>query len=421
MLAPKGYQLELARTGEECLEIATHFKPQLVLLDLMLPRMHGMDVLKSLKGRPETRGMGVIILTGKALMPDFQMAVENGADYYLTKPFEAERLQMLVERYFAGDLKIDHFDIQDVVNFQKTDTYQPPKPRCTAYAKAWGTRGSVSVCGVDYLRYGGNTVCLELRDGDQTVIIDAGTGIRLLGDELMQSNVKDIHLIIGHTHWDHIMGFPFFNPIYSPNYNVNIYAAKGFHKGPQELFSSMFELDFFPVRLDQMQAKLKFHEVTLEDSLEVGAFKIHFMYANHPGTTLCFKIEAHGRKIGYATDNEFLLGYHGDPCDIHPGHPFLEPYQQLIDFFSDCDTLIHEAQYLNIDYQSKVGWGHSSVSNAAVLVKNCGVQEWIVTHHDPAHSDNYLLDKLDIQRSILREIGAQTRVHMAYDGQIIHF
>lgn len=421
-LAPEGYTLEFAKSGEECLETIKKFKPQLVLLDLMLPQMHGIDVLRSIKSNPLLRHTGVIILTGKALMPDFQMAMENGADYYLTKPFEVPRLQQLIGAYFKGSLEFGVFDIEDICNFQEDEKeYLPPQVRKSTYAKSWGTRGSVSVCGVDYLRYGGNTVCLELRDGDDIIIIDAGTGIRLLGDELINSDVKNIHLVIGHTHWDHIMGLPFFAPVYSPNYNVNIYAARGFQKETKDVFSGMFELDFFPVRLDQMQAKIEFHEVMIKDTLEVGAFKVHFAYANHPGATLCFKIEVDGKKVGYATDNEFLLGYHGDPRLIDRNHNLLMPYEQIIEFYSDCDTLIHEAQYLNEDYKNKVGWGHSSVSNAAVLVKHTGVKEWIVTHHDPGDTDAKLLEKLQVHHRIIEDMGVKARVHMAYEGQVFQF
>ena len=408
-------------SGEECFESVVSDKPDLVFLDLMLPKMNGLEVLKKLKKDQETRDIGVIILTGKAMFQDYQMALSTGADYYLTKPFEADAVRDIVEDYFAGSLKPAPFAYADLTSGVDDAPYLPPKSERTTYAKFWGTRGSVCVCGMNYLRYGGNTVCLELRDGNDVIIIDSGTGIRQLGDELLGSDVENIHLIIGHSHWDHVMGFPFFAPVYKSKYNVDIYGPRGFERGVEELFSGMLDHDFFPVRLDEMQAKLRFHDVTISDTLEVGKYKVHFCYANHPGTTLCFKIEVNGRKVGYVTDNEFLLGYHGDPAKVDRDHWMLEPYQQMIEFCSDCDTLIHEAQYTPDDYKNKVGWGHSSLTNAAILVKHAGIREWVVTHHDPSHTDDYLLEKLEMHRNVLKHMGLTTRVFLAYDGLVLPF
>ena len=412
------YDLLVANDGQECLDMIEKHSPKLVFLDIMLPKVHGIQVLRKLRENSKNKDMGVIVSTGRALLQDYQIAIDNGADYYLTKPFKAEAIGTLVSRYFSGNLKPDPLGTVVNVDPGEKGYYEPSTSSQTTYAKTWGTRGSIPVSGLDYYRYGGNTSCLEIRDGKHLIIVDAGSGIRALGDKVLEEGITDIHLVIGHTHWDHILGFPFFSPVYSPNTNINIYAAKGFHRNVEELFTGMLDHDYFPVRLDEMQANFTFTD--LQDSrvpLEVGGIKLFYHYANHPGSTLCFKVVSENRTIGYASDNEFLLGYHGHPAEITIDHPLVHPYRSLVDFYQGCDTLIHEAQYTPQEYRKKVGWGHSSVSNAAVLMNLCRPKEWVATHHDPSHTDHILLEKLVLHRQALADCGLTTcSAHLGYDG-----
>jgi CheY-like chemotaxis protein/ribonuclease BN (tRNA processing enzyme) len=417
-LQSTGYQILVARDGQECLDMVKAHAPELIFLDIMLPKVHGIKVLRTLKGDSRTEDIGIIMSTGKALPQDYQSAIDNGADYYLIKPFKEDHIQELVNQYFAGTLKPTPLSLDDDSSLNPApDAFYKPQSRVTTqYIKFWGTRGSIPVAGLDYYRYGGNTSCLEIRDGEHLVIIDAGTGIRELGESVLESGITDVHLIIGHTHWDHIMGFPFFGPVYSPKFNIHIYAATGFHKSAEELFSGMLDHDYFPVRLDEMQANFRFHDLQDGAPIEVGQIKVHYQYANHPGSTLCFKIESKNRTIGYATDNEMLLGYHGHPNAITENHPLLNPYRGLIEFYKGCDVLVHEAQFTPEEYLSKVGWGHTSVSNAAVLLQYCQIHEWVACHHDPTHTDSRILKKLELHRNVLDDCNLQCRAHMAYDS-----
>ncbi len=417
-IKPTGYKVIVATDGQECLDMVKKHAPELIFLDIMLPKVHGIQVLKTLKGDPRTEDIGIVMSTGRSLQQDYQASVESGADYYLTKPFTEEHIQTIVKNFFAGTLQPAPFSIDSgpTVSSEEKLVYQPESRVKTDYVRFWGTRGSIPVAGLDYYRYGGNTSCLEIRKGDDLIIIDAGTGIRELGEEVLQSGITDVHLVIGHTHWDHIMGFPFFGPVYSPKFNIHIYAATGFHKSVEELFSGMLDHDYFPVRLDEMQANFKFHDLQDGKPIEVGGIKVHYHYANHPGSTLCFKVETANRLVGYATDNEMLLGYHGHPNSVGTDHPLLNPYRGLIDFYNGCDVLVHEAQFTPEEYLSKVGWGHSSVSNTAVLLKYCNIKEWVAVHHDPTHTDSILLKKLELHRNVLEDCGLTCRAHMAYDS-----
>jgi CheY-like chemotaxis protein/ribonuclease BN (tRNA processing enzyme) len=416
-LAEEDYDILIAEDGEECLNLIKEKKPELIFLDIMLPKVHGIDILKSVKGNPDTENIGIIMSTGRALQQDYLTAVANGADYYLTKPFTPTKVRELVSQYFAGTLEPAPFATERT---EKDVPYSEPISELrTTYAKFWGTRGSIPVSGLDYFKYGGNTSCLELRRDDELIIIDAGSGIRELGADLFSRKTRTVHLVIGHTHWDHIMGFPFFGPVYSPEFKVKIYAAKGFHKSLQELFSGMLDHDYFPVRLEEMQAQFEFVDLSDNAPIEVADLKLYYHYANHPGSTLCFKVETPRTTIGYASDNEILLGYHGDPKAIGKDHPALHPYKGMVDFYTGCDILVHEAQYTAEEYRTKVGWGHSSIPNAAVLVKHAGIKEWIATHHDPVHSDSFLQEKLELHRNVLKDLGVDCQAQLAFDGMTL--
>jgi CheY-like chemotaxis protein len=412
------YEIRIAENGKDCLDLIYSFDPQLIIVELTLPILHGIEVLKRVKSNPQASSTGVIISTWKALIQDYQAAIENGADYYLIKPFSQSTILRLVNSFFEGELKPASFPISPNIILNENEFYLAPFPEQTSYLKIWGTRGSIPVAGPEYLVFGGNTPCMEINDGESMIIIDAGTGIRPLGQEILKSRFKDIHLFIGHTHWDHILGFPFFNPVYSRKYNIHIYAAKGFGKNVQDLFRGMLDHDYFPVKLDEMQANFIFHDLS-DKPVEIGNIKIHYSYASHPGATLCFKIETPNKIIGYASDNEVLVGYHGDPKLIDNSHPLLFPYRDLINFFMGCDTIIHEAQYRPYDYRFKVGWGHSSISNATVFIKHCGIRDWFVTHHDPEDTDTLIRRKLELHQAILADCNHSCYVEMAYDGLII--
>jgi phosphoribosyl 1,2-cyclic phosphodiesterase len=150
----------------------------------------------------------------------------------------------------------------------------------TSYIKFWGTRPPR--LGQEYIRYGGNTPCLEVRHKNDLVIIDAGTGIRALGDVDAIRKAKTIHLIIGHTHWDHIIGFPFFAPLYNPDCHVTIWSPIGFEKPTKELFTEMLGYAYFPVRLDDIRAKLTFKDIQEGVPFSIGEIQVNSHYKPLP-------------------------------------------------------------------------------------------------------------------------------------------
>ncbi|MGD2169502.1 MAG: response regulator [Chlamydiota bacterium] len=411
------YVFSFADNGKDCLKKIKSFKPDLILLKLMLPMIHGIEILSKIKSSPETKNIGVIITTSKQMIQDYHAAMEAQVDYFLIRPFKVDAFFKLVEAFFKGKLKPQPFIKKNKPVTAKKDIYNPAIHEPDSYLKFWGTRGSITVAGTKYARYGGNTSCLEIRQGKDLIIIDAGTGIRQLGFDILKSDIRKIHLFLGHTHWDHILGFPFFEPLYKSNYEIHIWGPKGFGRVTEELFTDMLAYEFFPIRLDEVQAKIHFHEIADRKPVTINKnIKLDFHFTFHPGMTYCFKIYTKKHVIGYATDNEMLMGYLGHPNKIKVKDPKLEPHQSLIKFFKECSILIHEAQYTPLEYKDKIGWGHSSIPNASVLLKYTKVPEWIVTHHDPQHDDEFLINKQLLHRQILGDCKIPCHVTYAFDG-----
>jgi phosphoribosyl 1,2-cyclic phosphodiesterase/ActR/RegA family two-component response regulator len=412
------YIFETVKTGFECLAKLDTFKPDLLLIELMLPQIHGMEILRKIKSDPRTNHIGVILTSAHAMIQNYRAALLFNCDYFLEKPFEATEVFPLFKLFFQSKLQPDPFSGKESA-MEGKHCYLPKMHSPHSYIKFWGTRGSNPVSGPEYVRFGGNTCCLEIRHGHDLVIIDSGTGIRPLGTLISETHPKHVHLILSHTHWDHLAGFPFFAPIYDPDCQIDIWTPIGFEKTTRELFTEMLAYAYFPVRLDDIQANIVFKDIHEGVPFTIGSIEIDSHYSFHPGATLGFKFKINKIKFGYATDNEFLMGYHGNPNAIGKAHPLLIPYQSMIEFFKDCDFLIHEAQYTPIEYQTKVGWGHSSVNNAAVLIKHAEVPEWILTHHDPKHTDSEMLRKFQLQFDVLDDMRMKCRPRLAFDGMTI--
>jgi CheY-like chemotaxis protein len=422
-LEAAGYTVETAADGEECLTKARQLLPDLVVLDIMMPRMHGIEVLKTMRDEHRTARTGVIVCTAKDFKTEHDEAARLGVFAYLTKPFEPAVLVDKVNAYFArrgGYQGVPEFPSPIIANEAGAATFAPVLDTTRLRYTLWGTRGSTPVPGARFLRHGGNTSCMSVVLGDEQFIFDAGSGIRELGIEVLQTPRRKLHLFITHTHWDHIQGFPFFAPAYVPGFEITIYGAEGFGKDLKSVFRGQLDSEYFPVQMEDMQSYLQFRQLA-ENPVPVGSALISWEFAQHPGATVGYKIDIEDKKIAWVPDNEFLQGYTGPPEDITRDHPLVEPYGRMIEFLADADVVIHEAQYTCEEYPKKIRWGHSSVSNACVLMKLAGVRNWVVTHHDPMHDDAFLDSKLQLTRQILERIGHEMQVTHAYDGMTEFF
>jgi len=251
----------------------------------------------------------------------------------------------------------------------------------------WGTRGSIAAPGPKTARYGGNTSCVEVRASDGTVIIlDCGTGARELGLHLAQTMPQPmrLHLFIGHTHWDHIQGFPFFVPAFLPGSELNIYAPVGFQRGLEEAMGGQMEYSYFPVKMRDLRSRIHFTELD-EGFFRVGDVLVETQFINHTAPTVAYRMTSDGATIAYATDHEPFWNASGRVSQ-HPGD------ERHIAFLKGANLVIHDAQYTDEEYRDKVGWGHSSLEYAVDVALAAGVERLVLFHHDPMHSDDQLDD-----------------------------
>jgi len=417
-LESAGYKVDSASDGEECLERVDSFKPDLILLDLMMPKLHGIEVLRRLRADPETRHIGVIICSAKGFKTEHASASDLGAWDFLVKPIGREHLLERVGVFFSESSQGDAKAAPAPPTAARVgEVYDPELETSQGRLSLWGTRGSIPTPGPAFMRHGGNTSCMDIQRGGDRFIFDAGSGIRELGLELMKGEARNLHLFITHTHWDHIQGFPFFMPAFEPGFRVTVYGAEGFGKSLESVFRGQLDRDYFPVQMEDLNADLEFRHLG-DGPLKIGDVTISWEYAQHPGATVGYKIDVAGTALSWIPDNEFLQGYVGPPEHVSIDDEIVDPYRGMIDFLTDVDVLIHEAQYTNVQYAAKVGWGHSSVSNACLLASFANVKRWIVTHHDPTHDDRFLETKLALTKQQLARLGHDIPIVHGHDGLV---
>jgi diguanylate cyclase (GGDEF)-like protein len=283
------------------------------------------------------------------------------------------------------------------------------------YVRFWGTRGSIASPGEGTVRYGGNTSCVELRAGDGTVIVlDCGTGARDLGLHLVRTMPSPLrlHLFIGHTHWDHIQGFPFFVPAFLPGAELNVYAPLGFQQSLEEAMSGQMEYSYFPVKLRDLRSRIHFSELE-EGFFRVGDVLVETQYLNHTAPTIAYRMTNGGATVAYVTDHEPFWKSE-DGILHHPGD------QRHIAFLRGADFVIHDAQYTDEQYTNRVGWGHSTIEYATDVAQAAGVKRLALFHHDPLHDDD-MMDRMEaVARARAAESGSGLDVFAAREGLEVH-
>jgi phosphoribosyl 1,2-cyclic phosphodiesterase len=237
----------------------------------------------------------------------------------------------------------------------------------------WGVRGSIASPGPETASVGGNTSCVEVRCGTERIVLDAGTGLRALGNTLLREKSSlSLTLLLSHFHWDHIQGLPFFVPAYMPQTKLSIVGSSdGRHTLRDKLSRQMTE-PHFPVQLADLGAELSYIEARAGKPLDIGDVQVRVARLNHPGGVFAYRIEHQGRAIVYATDTEHYACV--DPA--------------LRTLAQGADLVIYDAQYTPEEYQSKVGWGHSTYAAGCELVKSAGVSQLVLFHHDPQRTDD---------------------------------
>jgi phosphoribosyl 1,2-cyclic phosphodiesterase len=284
----------------------------------------------------------------------------------------------------------------------------------------WGTRGSVPTPGPGTVRYGGNTSCVEVRtDGGTLLVLDCGTGARGLGLALMEEaaasdSVPAGAILIGHTHWDHIHGLPFFAPLFVPGSRWDVFGPRGLSRTLDQVLAGQMEYQYFPVGLDEVSADVHYHDL-VEGVFEVGDATVTTRYLNHPALTVGYRIEADGATVVYASDHEphdSNLAAGGRP---HPGGAD----DRHAAFLGGADVVVHDAQYDEDGYSAKVGWGHSTMEYAVDLALAVDVKRLVLFHHDPSRHDDSVDALVKRARGRVVASGGSLVVDAAAEGATI--
>ncbi len=242
--------------------------------------------------------------------------------------------------------------------------------------RCWGSRGSITVSGKEFLRYGGDTTCIEVRGADdELIIIDAGTGIRALGNKLVSRGCPDINLLITHSHWDHLSGFPFFAPLYKKDCQIKVYGPRPTQASLRKIVSKTMGAPYFPIEFEDITAKISFPR-TEGDAYMLGSIQIKTIPLRHPSKCVGYRLTNNGSTFVFMTDNEIERDYSNGVS-----------YADYVEFARGADLLFHDAEYSMEEYRKTKGWGHSAYLHTVRFAMDAGVKTLGLFHHNQDRTD----------------------------------
>jgi phosphoribosyl 1,2-cyclic phosphodiesterase len=290
------------------------------------------------------------------------------------------------------------------------------------FVKFWGARGSIPTPASWTRVYGGNTSCVEIRADDTIIICDAGSGIRELGKDILGRTPRpnELHLLITHTHWDHIQGFPFFTPADQKDMKITVHGGAEDDNKSFRVLAGQMSSEYFPVSFQDLGANIVFE--SLDDGhKDINGVRVRGIELNHPGGCIGYAVEKAGCKIVYATDNELLLQPEElFPDQLHEGVLRQIP-EPLVKAAHHADLLIADAQYDDLQYSSRKGWGHSSCLSVVDLAIRAEVKNLALFHHDPESTDHELDVKVELCQRRAARRGANLTIFAAREGVELKF
>ena len=408
MLRRADWQVIEAVDGESGVKMAVQHRPDVILCDLMMPRGNGFHVCRAVREHLELRHTKIIVVTGRDYTADRKSAEEAGADEYLVKPLELSKLEEALARVLPPAEPPNQLDDQPAA---------PKQGALPNRLKFWGVRGSIPTPGATTVFFGGNTSCVELRVDGEIIVLDAGSGIRPLGHALageFDGRPINLTLLITHTHWDHIQGFPFFLPAYDPRNQVRILGYEGAREGLHSTLAGQMESPYFPIGLDQMPGNIVIEELK-EMHFTIGKIPVQACFTNHPGVCVGYRFATSAGSLVYMPDNESFAKNGAGRANRKTAAYALDG--PLVDFIRDADLLICDAQYDAGEYEAHIGWGHGCVDEVVRLSIAAQVKRLFLFHHDPAHDDRFISSMLVHARELAQQARSGLRIEAAREGE----
>jgi len=403
-----------AKDQDHALALARQHQPELILCDWQHPWS---DIGRSCRNLAHQNEASIrtpiLIATGSGKIAEKIAALESGADEYIANSVDSQALGEFLGRLSANGKNGD----TPKLNGAKGGASE-------TRLRFWGVRGSIASPGSETVNYGGNTSCIEIRVGGEILILDAGTGIRKLGRALVEefkNRPVHLNLLISHSHWDHIQGFPFFQPAYDPNFNLTIYGYEGAQLGLQSTLASQMENPNFPIAMRQMPAHIAIRELK-EMSFRVGALAVKAHFVNHPGVCVGYRIFTPAGSISYLPDVELFQQRRTSWKTASGGAPpqelgaVPEEDRSTLEFVRGSDVLVLDSQYDPAEYNQKIGWGHSCFEDSVTFAMQGGVKRLFMFHHDPDHGDEKISRMLAHARDMAQQAHSPIIIEAAREG-----
>ncbi len=374
-LASESVTIVSSDTSSDALNEIIRRQPDCLILDIMMPGIDGFDLCKQARAEPVLDNTKIVMVSGKAYEIDRKRAFDMGADGYILKPVQPEKI---------AD------QIQCIVDDRIEVTF-------------WGVRGTLPVPGEESIRYGGNTSCVSLEfPKGGLFIFDAGTGIKTLSDHLETENRYQVEakIFISHPHWDHINALPFFTPLYMQGNEFEIMGPAHGDISIRELIAGQMDGVYFPIEIKEFGATVSFKDLK-EGAFSIDGIEVQTILLNHPGHCLGYRIDYEDRSICYVTDNELF-----PETSQFYNNAYIK---KLTEFISKTDALITDCTYAEGEYANRIRWGHSSITEVVHLAHKAQVGNLFMFHHDPSQTDTSIDAKGKQAQSLLEELNSTTR------------
>jgi phosphoribosyl 1,2-cyclic phosphodiesterase len=272
----------------------------------------------------------------------------------------------------------------------------------------WGSRGSIAVSGKEFVKYGGDTTCLEvIPSSGEVLIIDAGTGIRGLGNKLVKEKKLNINLLLTHAHWDHLSGFPFFTPIYHKESVIRVYGPQPTQVSLKKIVSKTMTSPYFPIEFEDINADISFLGMG-NKNYAIGSVSVSTIPLSHPNEGVGYRLEDDGRSFVFLTDNE-----------LTHKHPTGLDYKDYVEFARGADLLFHDAEFRKDEYKKTEGWGHSVYRDTVRLALDAGVKSLGLFHHNQDRTDAEVDRIVAESKKLVSSKGSKMKVFAVAEGMEI--